>query len=413
MAVTTPVRWMNSNWRAQMFGGSESKPMMNPPITSSPWPAAFARHRPDCDWCFASCRIRPAGQDPKRFERHASGKAAGALVVDPDGRPRLIRACATVLATGGLGHLFRYTTNGEHATGDGLAMALAIGACAAALEFIQFHPTALKIDADPLPLLTEALRGAGATLVTGRGVPVMSGRHMFGDLAPRDVVARAVWEHAQAGESVLLDATAIFRSTKGTAFPGARALAQCYGIDPAVKALPVTAAAHYHMGGVLVDTAGRTSVPGLWACGEVAYTGLHGANRLASNSLLEAIVCGQGVGKAIAARRSRLRPFVHARDSDTSTVTSIATRWDHMRDRLWQAMGPVRDAGTLESALAATAAERDSLEPGSRILRNRYSLAIEMLTAALTREESRGAHWRADFPQRDAQRDGPRAVYSR
>jgi len=162
-----------------------------------------------------------------------------------------------------------------------------------------------------------------------------------------------------------------------------------------------------------VDTAGRTSIPGLSACGEVAYTGLHGANRLASNSLLEAVVCGQVVGKAIAARRSRLRRVVQPQDGDTSTATSIAARWDHMRDRLWQAMGPVRDACTLESALTATAAERDSLELGSRILRNRYGLAIEMLTAALAREESRGAHWRSDFPQRDARRDGPRAVYSR
>jgi L-aspartate oxidase len=343
----------------------------------------------------------------------ASGEAAGALVVDPHGRPRVIHACATVLATGGLGGLFRCTTNGEHATGDGLAMALAIGARTAALEFIQFHPTALRVDADPLPLLTEALRGAGAQLVTGSGVPVMAGRHVFGDLAPRDVVARAVWEHAQAGENVLLDATAVFRSTQGAAFPGARAMAQRFGLDPALNPLPVSAAAHYHMGGVLVDTAGRTSIPGLSACGEVAYTGLHGANRLASNSLLEAVVCGQVVGKAIAARRSRLRRVVQPQEGDTSTATSIAARWDHMRDRLWQAMGPVRDACTLESALTATAAERDSLELGSRILRNRYGLAIEMLTAALAREESRGAHWRADFPQRDARRDGPRAVYSR
>ncbi len=220
----------------------------------------------------------------------ASGEAAGAMVIDPNGYARAIHARDTVLATGGLGRLYKYTTNGEHASGDGLAMALAIGARSAALEFVQFHPTALRVDADPLPLLTEALRGAGARLVTARGLEVMSGRHVHGDLAPRDVVARSVWEFAHIGEEVFLDATAVFRSMKGNAFPGARSTALRYGIDPAVDVLPVTAAAHYHMGGVLVDDAGRTSVAGLSACGEVAYTGLHGANRLASNSLLEAVV---------------------------------------------------------------------------------------------------------------------------
>lgn len=340
------------------------------------------------------------------------GEVAGALGVDPDGHPRAIHARNTVLATGGLGRLYRYTTNGVHASGDGLAMALAIGARAAALEFVQFHPTALKVDADPLPLLTEALRGAGARLITARGVAVTAGRHAHGDLAPRDVVARAVWEFTQAGEDVLLDATAVFRSEKASAFPGARATALRYGLDPERDALPVTAAAHYHMGGVLVDIAGRTSVPRLSACGEVAYTGLHGANRLASNSLLEAVVCGQAVGRTLAADRSLPVPAPGGTGGDASTQEAIAARWDPMRDRLWQALGPVRDARGLETALAASTAERERLEPGSRVLRNRYGLAINMLSAAIAREESRGAHWRTDFPRRDARRDGPRAVFA-
>lgn len=343
----------------------------------------------------------------------ASGETAGAVAVDCHNRPRAIRARDTVLATGGLGKLYRYTTNGAQATGDGLAMALAIGARCAALEFVQFHPTALRVDADPLPLLTEALRGTGARLVTARGNPVMAGRHARGDLAPRDVVARAVWECGQAGEDVLLDATAVFRSGKGAAFPGARRTALAHGIDPAISPLPVTAAAHYHMGGVLVDRAGRTSVPRLWACGEVAYTGLHGANRLASNSLLEAVVCGQAVGGALAAVRPALVPLVPVFHADPTDVGDIAARWDHVRDRMWRAMGPVRDARTLNSALAATVRERDCLDPACVVLRLRYGLVLEMLTAAVAREESRGAHWRADFPRRDTRRDGPRAVYPR
>jgi L-aspartate oxidase len=292
-------------------------------------------------------------------------------------------------------------------------MALAIGARTAALEFVQFHPTALRVHADPLPLLTEALRGAGARLVTARGALVMAGRHVLGDLAPRDVVARTVWEHAQAGEDVLLDATAVFGSDKGSAFPGARRTALSHGIDPAVAPLPVTAAAHYHMGGVVVDALGRTSLPGLWACGEVAYTGLHGANRLASNSLLEAVICGRAVGAAIATERFRPCPVAVLDAAEVSHTAERDERWTHIRDRMWRAMGPVRDACTLNSALAATVRERDCLDPACVVLRLRYGLVLEMLTAAVAREESRGAHWRADFPRRDTTRDGPRAVYPR
>jgi L-aspartate oxidase len=335
----------------------------------------------------------------------------GARVADAYGRIAIVHARATVLATGGIGRLYRHTTNGEYATGDGLAMALAIGARTAALEFVQFHPTALRVQADPLPLLTEALRGAGARLVTARGAPIMAGRHILGDLAPRDIVARTVWEHAQAGEDVLLDATAVFGSDKGSAFPGARRTALSHGIDPAVAPLPVTAAAHYHMGGVVVDASGRTSLPGLWACGEVAYTGLHGANRLASNSLLEAVVCGQAVGAAIATESSRPCPVAALDAAQVSPAADRDERWTHIRDRMWRAMGPVRDAGTLHAALTATLIECEGLGPEDGLLRQRFDLVAAMLAAATAREESRGAHWRSDFPRRDARRDGPRAVY--
>ncbi|MBS0393638.1 MAG: FAD-binding protein, partial [Proteobacteria bacterium] len=236
-----------------------------------------------------------------RLLRDGERRVAGALVVDAGGRRWQVRARDTVLATGGLGQLFERTTNAAEATGDGLAMALEAGARTAALEFVQFHPTALAVPADPLPLLTEALRGAGAVLVTQAGARVMAGVHPRADLAPRDVVARAVYERALRGERVLLDATAVFRGPQAHAFPQARAIALRHGLDPAREPLPVTAAAHYHMGGVLADGQGRTSLDGLWACGEVACTGLHGANRLASNSLLEAVHFGRAVGAALAA----------------------------------------------------------------------------------------------------------------
>ncbi len=335
---------------------------------------------------------------------------AGARAASVDGADLLVHARETVLATGGLGRLFSRTTNGPHATGDGLAMALAAGARVAALEFVQFHPTALRVAADPLPLLTEALRGAGARLVTARGVAVMAGRHRLGDLAPRDVVARAVWEHAQAGDSVLLDATMIFSGPQAGEFPGAHATALAYGIDPARAPLPVTAAAHYHMGGVTVDADGRTTLPGLWACGEVACTGLHGANRLASNSLLEAVVCGQAVGAALAATQLRAHATPLVSGFEARLPDDADQRWQRLRERMWEAMGPVRNATDLGAALAATHADVATMSSGDVLLRDRFNLAAAMLAAALARRESRGAHWRSDYPQRDVSRDGPQAV---
>ena len=337
----------------------------------------------------------------------------GVHALDAAGEPALILAAETVLATGGAGRMFRYTTNGPWAAGDGLAMALVAGARTAALEFVQFHPTALRVDTDPLPLLTEALRGAGARLVTDSGDLLMAGRHPLGDLAPRDVVARAVWECAQTGAEVLLDATRVFSSPAGTAFPGARATSLAHGIDPASTYLPVTAAAHYHMGGVVVDDEGRTTVPGLWACGEVSYTGLHGANRLASNSLLEAVVCGRSAGAALARRPIEPRGPAVAFIPVATTEVEAAPLWHALRVRMWEAMGPVRDGASLYAAITATRAALQSLPENEHVLRQRHELALAMMQAALAREESRGAHFRRDFPTRDESRDGPRAVYPR
>jgi L-aspartate oxidase len=345
--------------------------------------------------------------------RSPSGEIAGVCATDGRSGRTVIRARDTVLATGGIGHLFRYTTNGASATGDGLAMAHAIGARTAALEFVQFHPTALSVATDPLPLLTEALRGAGARLVTASGRRVMAGRHALQDLAPRDVVARAVWEVALSGEQVLLDATAVFSSAAAHEFPGARETALRHGLDPAVAPLPVTAAAHYHMGGVVVDAHGRTTAPGLWACGEIAYTGLHGANRLASNSLLEAAVCGCAAGDAISRSPARRRACVAPATGSLPSDAALDLATSQLRARTWQALGPVRDGPTLHAALERSALEREALDAHDLVARYRYGLVIAMLDAALQREESRGAHWRSDFPNRNPGRDGPFAVYSR
>lgn len=341
------------------------------------------------------------------------GAVAGLGVVDEAGRTRRLLARDVVLATGGVGRLFLPTTNGRYATGEGLAMAMALGARTAALEFVQFHPTALRVEADPLPLLTEALRGAGARLVTASGRRLMDGRHPLGDLAPRDVVARAVWESSDAGDDVLLDATGVFAGPEAGSFPGARQVALEHGIDPARSPLPVAAAAHYHMGGVVVDRAGRSSLPGLWACGEVAHTGLHGANRLASNSLLEAVVYGRAIGTALASA-SGARPrraTLPAWSPQVEGSCEHAPQWLALRRRMAAAMGPVRSGPRLREALASLRADAERLAPAQALLRLRFALAIAMVEAAVGREESRGAHWRADYPQRDASRDGPRAVF--
>lgn len=333
---------------------------------------------------------------------------AGALATRSDGSAVLIRASETVLATGGVGQLFAATTNPGHATGHGLAVALAHGAAVAGLEFVQFHPTALRCDSDPLPLLTEALRGAGARLVAD-GRAFMAAIDPRGDLAPRDVVARAVWSERSAGREVALDATALFRSAAGAEFPGAHAACVAYGIDPARTPIPVTCAAHYHMGGIAIDASGHASLPGLWAVGEVAHTGLHGANRLASNSLLEAVVVGSAAGRALAQGPRRQRAIGTPPDVP-APFDPRTPQWQRLRAILWGAMGPVRRDETLADALAQLERLAATLAPAQRPLALRIALSRAMIHAARARHESRGAHWRADYPHRDRRRDGAGAV---
>lgn len=333
-------------------------------------------------------------------------RLCGAWAVDGAGEAVRLEAHETVLATGGVGRLFPSTTNGRAAEGDGLAMALGHGARVAGLEFVQFHPTALAAGADPLPLLTEALRGAGAVLRDGHGERFMVALHPLAELAPRDVVAREVWSRRARGEPVWLDATGVFASEHAEEFPAALEVCRAHGIDPVREAIPVSAAAHYHMGGVVVDTLGRSTRAGLWACGEVAFTGMHGANRLASNSLLEAVVCGRTVGHALAREHNPQRHIrVQIEQEVPPPLQTDAQISGQVRSIVGRCLGPVRRGSELEQGGRDLAALRAQLAPEALLERRRLELAQAMVRAALERRESRGAHWREDYPQRDPAHD--------
>jgi L-aspartate oxidase len=230
----------------------------------------------------------------------AGGQVCGILARGQMGAargPTAFPAAATVLATGGVGHLYAVTTNPSEAKGVGLAMAARAGATIADAEFVQFHPTALDIGADPAPLATEALRGEGAWLVNGKGERFMPAIHPDAELAPRDIVARGVFAEIAAGRGAFLECRTAIGAAFPERFPTVTAACRAAGIDPVTDLIPVAPAEHYHMGGVATDAEGRTTLPGLWAAGEVACTGLHGANRLASNSLLEAVVFGARIAQ--------------------------------------------------------------------------------------------------------------------
>src|SRR5437899_5348055 len=219
---------------------------------------------------------------------------------DATAKPVTIATRAVMLATGGIGHLYAVTTNPAEASGLGLAIAARAGAIIADPEFVQFPPTAIMVGRDPAPLATEALRGEGATLINDKGERFMLARHPLAELAPRDIVARGVFAEIEAGRGAFLDARQALGARFAERFPTVHASCIAAGIDPATQAIPIAPAAHYHMGGVAVDERGRTSLQGLWAGGEVSSTGAHGANRLASNSLLEAVVYAARIAEDIA-----------------------------------------------------------------------------------------------------------------
>lgn len=342
------------------------------------------------------------------------GNICGVAAVDRSGRHVLYVVSEVVLASGGIGHLWRHTTNPREVSADGLAMAIRVGARTADLEFIQFHPTALAVGTSPMPLLTEALRGEGAVLIDRSGRRFMHEVHPLAELAPRDVVALALWRKIEEGDDVFLDATRL-DGDFGLGFPTVARLCRAHGFDPARDPLPVAPAAHYHMGGIVVDHRGATTIPGLWACGEVARTGLHGGNRLASNSLLETLVYGRAVGEALtAAARPPAHP-VRARDATGRHCPVVAGHpWrgpatpaeleaeEALRDIMWRGVGLERNAAGLQRADRDLADVVSRLAAGVSEVRNMAVVARLVVKAAATRTESRGAHFRSDTPSSSA-----------
>ena len=325
------------------------------------------------------------------------GRAGGVLLEARDGSRLAVLAPHVVLATGGVGACFDRTTNPPTSRGSGIAAAARRGIALADLEFVQFHPTALDVEGDPLPLLTEALRGAGALLVDGTGRRFMTSAHPDAELAPRDVVARTIALRRLAGERTWLDVTQVPDLERH--FPGAAGIARAAGFEPTRDPLPVTAAAHFHMGGIVTDAEGATSLPGLWACGEVASTGLHGGNRLASNSLLEGLVFGARVAQAV--RRARRPAPVGAPDvpyRDALTHTATPQRLLALRRLVGRSLGPVRDGDAMTKALAELARH----VPAARAEEDLVTVARLLLGAALERRESRGSHFRRDCPEPSA-----------
>jgi L-aspartate oxidase len=328
-----------------------------------------------------------------------NGRCAG-VKASVSGRAVEIVADATVLATGGCGQLYRHTTNPEVATGDGFAIAHRAGARLADMEFVQFHPTALDTPENPLQLISEAVRGEGATLVNDRGVRFMTRRHRLAELAPRDIVAREIFRERQGGSSVWLDARKIAR-TFARRFPGIFAICRARGIDPRKDRIPVTPAAHYMMGGVVTDLAGRSSIERLYACGEVSCTGVHGANRLASNSLLEGLVFAERVARDIVAsprlgRVPRLAPWTVPllRDRGAAQVAV-----DSIRQLMWDHAGIDRNSKGLRHCIERLEDIASRLPPGATEEQNMVDTAHLIAEAALMRKESRGGHFRRDFPR--------------
>lgn len=334
------------------------------------------------------------------------GRVAGVLAVHDDGRRVLHLAPAVVLATGGPGQLFLHTTNPREATGDGLAMAARAGARLVDLELVQFHPTALDVldaetEGEPMPLLTEALRGEGAVLIDGNGHRFMADEHPDRELAPRDVVARALWRRLMAGRRVFLDARAAVGDAFPDRFPTVFELCRRHGLDPRTQLIPVAPAAHYHMGGIAVDGQGRTSLPGLWACGEVASTGVHGANRLASNSLLEALVFGSRVADDLRASAGRSFPSGRRIPSVPAGTDQDRALQLAVRKILWEKVGVVRDEKGLTAAVEELESMAESYPRISGEARNLLAVGRLVAAAALERRESRGGHFRSDHPLPD------------
>ena len=341
------------------------------------------------------------------------GECRGVLFVDRDGKPDRVEASRTLIATGGAGQVFRETTNPAIATGDGIAMAFDAGARVVDLEFIQFHPTALSVAGAPRFLLSEALRGEGAWLVNAAGERFVHRYESAGDLASRDLVARAiVREMERTNAPVFLSMDHLDHEYVRQRFPSITEACRRAGLDLATDRIPVSPAAHYVMGGIETDLDGRTSIAGLFAAGEAACTGVHGANRLASNSLLEGLVFGARAAAAMTGpvKAAALFGIAEQPVSLRSECSGDAPVAHVVRDLMWRHAGLLRSRDTLESLVArlsswwgllAHAQSETGSEREFRRLSSLVTVSLLIARAALRREESRGGHFRTDFPHRD------------
>jgi len=324
----------------------------------------------------------------RRLLQDATGRVIGVLA-QIDGQMVEILSPSVILATGGVGGLYAVTTTPAEVRGEGLGLAALAGAVIADPEFVQFHPTAIDIGRDPAPLATEALRGEGAILRNTDGRAFMAAYHPAAELAPRDIVARAIHAERAAGRGAFLDATTAVGGHFPREFPAVFEACRSGGIDPRREMIPVTPAVHYHMGGVATDLDGQTSLPGLYAAGECAATGVHGANRLASNSLLEAAVFGARAGRAAAAEKVISGEPVSLEPLPDLPEAALQT----LRKAMSRDAGVVRDAAGLTRLLDQIEALEPAYGPCPTVVAARLIVA-----AALAREESRGGHFRADFP---------------
>ncbi|MFF5423934.1 MULTISPECIES: L-aspartate oxidase [unclassified Streptomyces] len=330
-----------------------------------------------------------------------------------------VHAPAVVLATGGMGQVFSATTNPGVSTGDGVALALRAGAEVSDLEFVQFHPTVLFLGAGSegqQPLVSEAVRGEGAHLVDADGVRFMLGQHELAELAPRDIVAKAITRRMleQGADHMYLDARHFGAAMWAERFPTILAACRAHGIDPVTEPIPVAPAAHYASGGVRTDLSGRTTVPGLYACGEVACTGVHGANRLASNSLLEGLVFAERIAEDIAARAPRAAGAPVPHPAPVTLPLPVAGARTRIQRVMTAGAGVLRSAESLrEAAEALDALHEDALAGGTDDSKaaapgveawettNLLCVARVLVAAARRRAETRGCHWREDHPERD------------
>lgn len=327
---------------------------------------------------------------------------SGVLAADPDGSLEVLKTQAYLLAAGGIGSLYVKTTNPQNVRGLAVGMAARAGAVIADAEFVQFHPTAIDLDCDPVPLATEALRGEGAVLVNRKGERFMTSLHPDAELAPRDIVARAIFTEYRDGNRPALDTRKAIGAHILEDFPTVSSVCRSNGIDPVTEVIPVIPAAHYHMGGVACDASGQSSIPGLWVAGEAASTGLHGANRLASNGLLEALVFAAICAGNIAEKLTT-GPSLHSKtvSPQVADVAPDAEDLQALRQMMSDNVSLLRDEKGLSEALR-TIRRLDRKNKNKSIdFANTLAAATVITAAALLRTESRGGHYRSDFPEPD------------